>query len=133
MRRQKRESPLSEGARDLRGATRTAAFFGLAFLCGAFAAFKGWILSTLAPPFLSLSAAATLTALWLGIKTHRKALEDRDKESGSAMLIAIAVQLGKQDDASLEAIKAKGGPAGEAAGLILQGRSEKLKKVRGEG
>lgn len=133
MRREKRESPLSDGARDLRRATHVVAFFAFLLLCGTLAAFKGRIPTTLAAPFLSLFVASTLTAIWLGVKAHRVALEDRDKESGRAMVIAIAVQLAKQDDASLETIKAKGGPAGEAAGLILQGRAEKLKKVRGEG
>lgn len=132
MPRAKAASPMSEAARDLRGATRAVGFLAFAMLCGAFAAYKGWLLRTLGPPFIGLFVASALTAMWLGLKAHKKALEDRDRESGTAMILAIAVQLGKQDDASLEKIKAKGGPAGEAAGMILQGRAEKAAKVRRE-
>lgn len=132
MRRARRESPLSAGARDLRGATRAVGFFAFVMLGGAFAAYKGWLLKTLVPPFMGLFVASALTALWIGAKAHKKALEDRERESGTAMILAIAVQLGKQDDASLEKIKAKGGPAGEAAGMILQGRAEKRKNVKSE-
>jgi hypothetical protein len=38
------------------------------------------------------------------------------------MIVVIAAQLGKQNDATLERVAAKGGPAGEAARMILKGR-----------
>lgn len=127
------ESTVSQGARDLRRATRIVGFITFVMLCGSFAAYKGWLPRNLGLAFVDLFVAAGLATIWIGIKAHRKALEDRERESRGAMIIAIAVQLGKQDDASLEKVKSRGGPAGEAAGLILQGRAEKLKKVRGEG
>lgn len=127
-----RESPLSEGAREMRSATRVVGILAVVMLVGAFAAFKGWIAPALGGPFVGLFLAAALTTVWFGAKAHKRALEDRDKESGRAMIVAIAAQLGRQDDAALERIKASGGPAGEAAGLILMGRAEKLKRVRSE-
>jgi hypothetical protein len=38
------------------------------------------------------------------------------------MIVVIAAQLARQDDAALEGIAARGGPAAEAAMLILAGR-----------
>ena len=105
-------------------------------MVGILAAFKGWIIPELGAPFIGLFVACALTTVWFGARTHRKALEDREKESGRAMIVAIAAQLGRQDDAALERIKAKGGPAGEAAGMILTGRAVKRSResrVEGQG
>lgn len=129
MRRTRRESPLSEAAKEMKSATRVVGLLAAVMLLGVIAAIKGWILPSLGPPFLGLFVASSLTAVWFGIKAHRRALEDREKESGRAMIVAIAAQLGRQDDAALERIKARGGPAGEAAGMILMGRAEKRKKA----
>jgi hypothetical protein len=96
------------------------------------AAFKGWLPPALGPVFLPLSLASAITAAWFGQQTHKRALADREKASGGAIIVAIAAQLGRQDDAALERIQAKGGPAGEAAALILQGRAEKQRRKQGE-
>ncbi len=117
----------------MRSATRIMALMSGMMLLGAFAAFKGWILPELGPPLVGLFGACAMTAMWFGAKAHRRALEDRDKASGRAMIVAIAAQLGRQDDAALERIKAKGGPAGEAADMILTGRAEKRAKLEARG
>jgi hypothetical protein len=128
MRRQWRESPLSEAARGLRATTRLAVVLAALLLLATVAAAKSWIPPELGPVVLPLFVASALTAIWFGVKAHRRALADREIESGRAMIVAMAAQLGRQDDASLERIKARGGPAGEAAGMILQGRAEKAKR-----
>ena len=63
----------------------------------------------------------------MGLRGHRQVLLDRERASGQFMILAIAGQLGKQDDATLQAIAGKGGPAGEAARLILEGRAQKAR------
>lgn len=68
-----------------------------------------------------------VAAGWLGLKGARRGLEDREMQSRRDMIILLAVQLGKQDDDTLERIAGKGGPAGEAATMILNGRKEKRK------
>jgi hypothetical protein len=125
MRSSRPESPLSEGARELKNATRILLVVAVLLLGGALAALKHWIPVELGPPFVGLFAAAALSTIWIGTKAHQRALEDREKEGGRFMIVAIAAQLSKQDDEALERIKAKGGPAGEAAGMILMGRAEK--------
>lgn len=73
-------------------------------------------------PTTLLTFASALSALWCGARGHRRAIADRERASGQAMVIALATQLGRQDDGALERLAAGAGPAGEAARLILQGR-----------
>ncbi len=127
MRRTRPDSPLSEAARELRVSTRLSALLAAILLLMTLASAKGWLPPRLGAIILPLFVASALLAVWFGIKTHKRALADREMESGRAMIVAIAAQLGRQDDAALERIRSKGGPAGEAAAMILQGRAEKRK------
>ena len=61
----------------------------------------------------------------MGLQTRRQLQEQRERESYGAMLVMIAAQVRDQDDSVLERIVAKGGPAGEAAAMVLKGRKEK--------
>ena len=74
---------------------------------------------------LPLVFACLATAVWMGWRGHRQALADRERVGRTTMIMAIAAQLGRQDDAALERLAAKGGPAAEAAALLLAGRAEK--------
>jgi hypothetical protein len=121
---------LSNRAHSLRVLTRTLSFFaGLLVLAG-FASVKGWIPRETGGSILLMLVAVGLAAGWSGLRTRRQALADRDKESGNAIFLAIAAQLGQQDDATLERIQAKGGPAGEAAKLILTERRARASRPR---
>ena len=75
--------------------------------------------------FLSLMAGAT----FLGLKSQRQAVADRERESRGAMIILIAAQLGRQDDDSLTRIVARGGPAAEAAAMVLAARRNPRKSA----
>jgi hypothetical protein len=113
---------LSEGARSLR-----AGVWGMIFIAGlalvlAFAGARRWVPRETMGSALLMFAGAALGAVWLGIKAHRRTLADRDRASGQAMIVLLAAQLGKQDDATLQRIAGKSGPAGEAARMILKGR-----------
>lgn len=125
------ESPLSEAARDYKGATRVLTWLSVLMGAGILAALKGWLPRPLAPLFAGFFTASALSTIWMGSKAHKRALEDREKEGSRFMIIAIAAQLSKQDDEALERIKTRGGPAGEAAGMILMGRAEKRSRVKG--
>jgi hypothetical protein len=59
------------------------------------------------------------------VQNQRKARQQREVENYGSMLVIIAAQLKDQDDAVLERIVAKGGPAGEAATMVLEGRRER--------
>ena len=68
------------------------------------------------------SGACIALAGWLGIRSASG--RNRAQESAvarEAQMVLIA-ELGKQDDATLERMAGKPGPAGDAARTILQGR-----------
>jgi len=113
---------LSEGARVLQRAMWALIVLSILALGLAFAGTRGWVARDSIPSSLLMFGGSLFGALYLGFKAHRRALADRERDSSQAMVIAIATQLGRQDDAMLERIARKGGPAAEAARMILSGR-----------
>ena len=63
-----------------------------------------------------------LLAAMLGAASRRKAIEQRQQQAVGAALVLMATMLNKETDESLEALAGKGGPAGEAAALLLESR-----------
>ena len=122
-------APLSEGARSLRTVTWVVLLLGLVVLGTSWMAVRGMLpresLGSLLTIFFALMTGAAL----LGAKCRRQAVADRERESRSAMIILIAAQLGRQDDGTLSRIAGKGGPAGEAAAMVLAARREPRKSV----
>jgi hypothetical protein len=116
------DGPLSEGARTLRSVMWSLIVLSLTALGLAFAGAKRWVAHDSIFLSLLLFAGSLLGAVYIGLKAHRRALDDRECASGQAMIITIAAQLGRQDEATLERIAARGGPAAEAARMILTGR-----------
>jgi hypothetical protein len=121
---------LSEAARSLRLGMWLAAGVTVMALGVALAGARRWIPIEIGRAALPLVPAGLITALWLGLKARGRALADRDRESGQAMTMAMVGMLGRQDQATLERIRDRGGPAGDAAALILAGRAERA--ARGE-
>lgn len=66
--------------------------------------------------------ACLLIALYFGVRLRRVALEAKTRSGESAMLIMMAGMLKGEDDATLEQIASRGGPAGQAALLLLEKR-----------
>ncbi len=75
--------------------------------------------------------ACVLLGALVGLQARREMQLQRDRESYSAMLVILANQLRVQDDTVLQRIAGKGGPAGEAAEMVLRGRQEKGDRRRG--
>ena len=123
-------SRVSEQAQPYRQAMWLVSVLGMVGLVGAVGALRGTLQHAYGVIGLVAFAVCLVGAGWLGWKTHRQTVADREMESRRSMIVMLAVQLGRIDSPQLEGIAAKGGPAGEAAGLILQGRKEK--NVRGE-
>jgi hypothetical protein len=61
-------------------------------------------------------------AILLGYLSRKAAIQGRELTSATTMLVLMAGMLKDEDDATLEKIAAKGGPAGDAASMILQRR-----------
>ena len=93
----------------------------------AFAGLKGWVARETVPSSLLLFVGAALGACWFGLRGHRRVRADRERASGQFMIMAMAAQLGKQDEQTLRKIAGRGGPAAEAARLIMEGRRQKAR------
>ncbi|HSE67236.1 MAG TPA: hypothetical protein VLB12_09625 [Gemmatimonadales bacterium] len=96
-------------------------------LPGLFAAFLG--ARGVIPLPLGIAGAfafivCVLLGALVGLQARRQMQLQREKENYSTMLVILATQLRVQDDVVLQGIAGKGGPAGEAAELVLQGRRE---------
>ncbi|MEO8200361.1 MAG: hypothetical protein ABI679_07570 [Gemmatimonadota bacterium] len=101
-----------------------------------------WIFLVLCIPFLALALAGARRlvnqdlgifsmavfficlagAVLMGYQSRRLALDDRQRTAKGSMLVIMASMLKEEDSVTLEKIVAKGGPAGEAAALILRNR-----------
>lgn len=113
----------------MRAITRVLTLFAGLLLLAAFASVKNWIPKELLGSILLMLSAAIISAFWSGIRHRQQVLADREKASGGLMIVAIAAQLGKQDDATLEQIQSRGGPAGDAARMILTERKARANRT----
>lgn len=104
-----------------------------------------WTFLILAVPFLALAIAGArrvvdpaigiismaaffvclLAAVLMGYQSRRQALEMRQRKAAGSMLVIMAGMLNQEDDNTLAKIVAKGGPAGDAAAMILENRRSK--------
>ncbi len=120
--------PLTDPGRPYRIGTWTLLALSLPLLALAAAGLKGFVLPPVGVLGITGFFACILTALLFGLKARRATMEDRARNAAGSMLIMMAGMLKQQDDATLEGIAAKGGPAGEAAALLLQNRKTKVTK-----
>jgi hypothetical protein len=94
-------------------------------LVGAFAGARGWAPTPVGVAGGLVGAVSGVLTGVLGWRGHRQALAGREKQNRMGMILMVAGQLAKHDDAMLEQVARKGGLAGDAARLILKGRQEK--------
>ena len=76
---------------------------------------------------LSLTGFFTclLVAGLFGFKARRLGMEDHQRNTASSMLVMLAGMLNHEDDVTLQRIAAQGGPAGDAAAMLLENRRSK--------
>lgn len=78
-------------------------------------------------PIGLLSGALFLVCLVLagyyGLRVRGQVLADRERAARQSALVLLAAQLKGEDDGTLREIARRGGPAGEAAALLLEGRA----------
>lgn len=96
----------------------------LAFLL-ALAGFTGRVSGRTALLGTGLSLAFVGLAGYHGLQVRRQLLEERDRSARQALTVMLAAQLRDRDEAELHETVRRGGPAGHAAQLILQGRKER--------
>lgn len=101
---------------------------GAIALAVAFAGVKGWVAQSLGLVSAGLFVICLLLVAVIGWQRHRQTLADREAAARGQMIVMIAARLKTQDDEALEAMAARGGPAGEAAKLVLEGRAERARR-----
>ena len=116
---------LSQAAQEYRRWMWLALLLGIAgFVVGV-----GAIRGRVAPSLGTLGFIAGLGALglaaWFGLQVRARTLADREREASGTLTVMLAAQLRDHDEATLESMARRGGPAAEAARLILQGRKER--------
>jgi hypothetical protein len=62
---------------------------------------------------------------WLGLLGARRIRRARDRQSRTDAILLLVSELGRHDDDTLQRIVQQGGPAAEAAVMVLQGRRER--------
>lgn len=125
-----RRHALSDAAREYRSAMWILAGVAVAGYAVGLAGVRGNVPRIVGLLGLSLGVAATVVAFFFGLRAHNRALTDQEISSRRSMIVLLAAELGNKDDETLASIVRRGGPAAEAARLILKGRSERQESPR---
>lgn len=80
---------------------------------------------------LALFVAFLVLIALFAWRTRRHILAQRDEVERGQMTVILAARLRDEDPGTLEEMSRRGGPAGEAAALILQGRAERQRRNPG--
>ncbi len=116
---------LSDGATEYRRLMWLLGVLGLLALGVALLAARGNLPRSAGTLGLPVGLGAVLLSGWFGWRARQQALHDQEIVARRSMIVLLAAQLGHQDDATLTRIATQGGPAGEAAALILKGRGKR--------
>ncbi len=107
---------------------RLTAVAGIVALGTAMAAFQNVV-----PPAYAWSGLALFFACLLGIaamawRARTDLLARREDIARGQAIVMLAAQLRNEEAATLEQLVRRGGPSGEAAALILEGRAERARR-----
>jgi hypothetical protein len=80
---------------------------------------------------LALFVAFLVLIALLAWETRRQVLAQREAAERGQMIVILAAKLKDEATPTLERMVRQGGQAGEAAGLILQGRAERQRRNPG--
>ena len=125
-----RRHALSDAAREYRSAMWLLAAIAIVAYAVSYAGVNDAVPRLVGLVGLSIGLATTGVAFLFGLRAHRRALADQETSSERTMIVLLAAQLGNKDDETLETITRRGGPAADAAALILKGRRERRDSPR---
>ena len=120
-----RRHALSDAAREYRSAMWALAGIAVVAYAIGIAGVRGTVPRLAGLLGLSLGVATTVVAFFFGLRAHNRALTDQEISSRRSMIVLLAAELGSKDDETLASIVRRGGPAAEAATLILKGRRDR--------
>lgn len=125
-----RRHALSDAAREYRRAMWLLAAIAVIAYAVGIAGVRGNVPRLAGLLGLSVGVATTVVAFFFGLRAHSRALTDQEISSRRSMIVLLAAELGSKDDETLASIVKRGGPAAEAATLILKGRRERQDSPR---
>ena len=89
------------------------------------AAFRDRLPESLGMVGLAVFVICLAMIVAVGWETRRDMLAAREAAARGQMIVMLAAKLRDEDAAKLQEMARRGGPAGEAAALILKGRAER--------
>jgi hypothetical protein len=89
------------------------------------AAFRDRLPESLGMVGLAVFVISLAMIVAIGWETRRDMLAARETAARGQMIVMLAAKLRDEDAAKLQEMARRGGPAGEAAALILKGRAER--------
>ena len=114
-----------------RALVRLAGVAAAASLVIAIAGFRRIVPEDFAFIGLGLFVAFLVLIAALAWRSRQQVLAQRDTVERGQMIVIMAAQLRDEDTVALEQMVRRGGSAGEAAALILQGRAERERRHPG--
>jgi hypothetical protein len=108
-----------------RGLVWLTALAGALALAVAIAGFRDVLPRSFAVLGLAMFGTCLVLIGMLGWRTRRDMLASREAAARGQAIVLLAARLRDEDQAALETMVRRGGTAGEAATLILQGRAER--------
>jgi hypothetical protein len=114
---------LSRAAREYRVLMWAMVGLAAVALGAAIAGARGLLPRPVGVAGLALLLGCIVLAGYFGVRVRGQALADRERHARHAMMVMLAAQLNQQTDEKLRDIASKGGPAAEAAQLLLEGRA----------
>jgi hypothetical protein len=114
-----------------RGVVGLTAFAAALALAVAIAGFKEWVPREFTYFGLALFLCCLVVIALIGWRTRTDMLALRDEAARGQMIVMLAARLRDEDAGMLEQMSRRGGPAGEAAALILRGRAERPRRDSG--
>lgn len=101
-----------------------SAAFGALALAGAVAGARGQLPWPIGLFAIAVFLVCIVLAGWFGFRGQRQALAAREHAAWHQMVVLLTAELAKQDSSRLREIAARGGAAGAAAAMLLEGRAE---------
>lgn len=114
-----------------RALVRLAGVAAVLSLVVAVAGFRRVLPETFAFLGLALFVAFLVLIALLAWRTRQQILGQREEAERGQMIVMLAARLRDEETGALEQMSRRGGPAGEAAALILQGRAERQRRNPG--
>ncbi len=117
---------MSKQASSYRALLYLCSIAGLLCFFVAYKGSKGALSKEMGVTLALLGLVCFLTGAWYGWRGAKVRIEEREKKADALGLVMLAAVLKDKSEAELEVAVAKGGPAGEAAAMVLERRRHGL-------